>query len=198
MTIGATQLASATAAATASATVAVSAAATATGTAAAKAATRAQAVRSAATATGLNHDQIRQVLPHRWPMLLLDRVSRVEPGVKGIATKNVAGTELWFQGHFPTAAVLPGIVIIEALAQLAGVVFALAGASEISYLAGVRSMRFRRPVVPGDQLTLSAERTGGGAGFAEYRVSARVDGQVAAEGNLTIADPAGQRSVRKV
>ncbi|MEV1240317.1 3-hydroxyacyl-ACP dehydratase FabZ [Nonomuraea sp. NPDC050022] len=198
MTIGATQLASATAAATASATVAASAAATATGTAAAKAATTAQAVRSAATATGLNHDQIRQVLPHRWPMLLLDRVSRVEPGVKGTATKNVAGTELWFQGHFPTAAVLPGIVIIEALAQLAGVVFALAGASEISYLAGVRSMRFRRPVVPGDQLTLSAERTGGGAGFAEYRVSARVDGQVAAEGNLTIADPAGQRSVRKV
>jgi predicted hotdog family 3-hydroxylacyl-ACP dehydratase len=61
-------------------------------------------VRSAATATGLNHDQIRQVLPHRWPMLLLDRVSRVEPGVKGTATKNVAGTELWFQGHFPTAA----------------------------------------------------------------------------------------------
>ncbi|MEV0348497.1 3-hydroxyacyl-ACP dehydratase FabZ [Nonomuraea sp. NPDC050680] len=194
MTIGATQLASATAAAAAAA----SAAGTAAGAAAAEAATTAQAVRSAATATGLNHDQIRQVLPHRWPMLLLDRVSRVEPGVKGTATKNVAGTELWFQGHFPTAAVLPGIVIIEALAQLAGVVFALAGASEISYLAGVRSMRFRRPVVPGDQLTLSAERTGGGAGFAEYRVSARVDGQVAAEGNLTIADPAGQRSVRKV
>ncbi|MEU7739148.1 3-hydroxyacyl-ACP dehydratase FabZ [Nonomuraea sp. NPDC049158] len=193
MTIGATQLASATAAAAAAATAAGTAA-----SAAAGAATTAQAVRSAATATGLNHDQIRQVLPHRWPMLLLDRVSRVEPGVKGTATKNVAGTELWFQGHFPTAAVLPGIVIIEALAQLAGVVFALAGASEISYLAGVRSMRFRRPVVPGDQLTLSAERTGGGAGFAEYRVSARVDGQVAAEGNLTIADPAGQRSVRKV
>jgi 3-hydroxyacyl-[acyl-carrier-protein] dehydratase len=148
--------------------------------------------------TSLSHDQVREVLPHRWPMLLLDRVTKVEPGVKGTATKNVAGTELWFQGHFPGAAVLPGIVIIESLAQLAGVVFALAGASEISYLAGVRSMRFRRPVVPGDQLTLSAERTGGGAGFAEYRVSARVDGQVAAEGNLTIADPAGQRTVRKV
>ncbi|MEU4226825.1 3-hydroxyacyl-ACP dehydratase FabZ [Nonomuraea sp. NPDC026600] len=194
MTIGATQLASATAAATAAATTAVTTAVTAPKTAPKTAATAA----SAATATGLNHDQIRQVLPHRWPMLLLDRVSKVEPGVKGTATKNVAGTELWFQGHFPTAAVLPGIVIIEALAQLAGVVFALAGASEISYLAGVRSMRFRRPVVPGDQLTLSAERTAGGAGFAEYRVSARVDGQIAAEGNLTIADPAGQRSVRKV
>lgn len=93
---------------------------------------------------------------------------------------------------------LPGVVVVEAMAQLAGVVFALAGASEISYLAGVRSMRFRRPVVPGDQLVLTAEQTAGGSGFAEYRVSARVDGQVAAEGNLTIADPATQRSVRKV
>ncbi|WP_157251762.1 3-hydroxyacyl-ACP dehydratase FabZ [Nonomuraea typhae] len=144
--------------------------------------------------TGLGHDQIRAVLPHRWPMLLLDRVTRVEPGVKGSAVKNVAGTELWFQGHFPNEAVLPGIVIIESLAQLAGVVFALAGASEISYLAGVRSMRFRRPVVPGDQLVLSAERTAGGRGFAEYKVSARVDGQMAAEGILTIADPKGVKN----
>ncbi|MBP2707915.1 3-hydroxyacyl-ACP dehydratase FabZ [Microbispora sp. RL4-1S] len=151
-----------------------------------------------AAVSGLSHDQIRAVLPHRWPMLLLDRVIRVEPGVKGTAVKNVSGTELWFQGHFPGEAVLPGVVMIEAMAQLAGVVFALAGASEISYLAGVRSMRFRRPVVPGDQLSLTAERTAGGGGFAEYRVSARVDGQVAAEGNLTIADPASQRSTRKV
>ncbi|MCK2216246.1 3-hydroxyacyl-ACP dehydratase FabZ [Actinomadura sp. ATCC 31491] len=147
---------------------------------------------------GLTHDQVRQVLPHRWPMLLLDRVGPVVPGVKGTATKNVAGTELWFQGHFPGEAVLPGVVIVEAMAQLSGVVFALAGASEISYLAGVRSMRFRRPIVPGDQVTLTAERTAGGGGFAEFRVAARVEGQVAAEGNLTIADPASQRSSRKV
>lgn len=137
----------------------------------------------------LTHDEIRALLPHRWPMLLLDKVVKAEPGVRATAVKNVAGTELWFQGHFPTAAVLPGVVIIESLAQLAGVVFALAGASEISYLAGVRSMRFRRPVLPGDQLQLSAERAGGSGGFAEFRVTARVDGQVAAEGNLTIADP---------
>ncbi|WP_066370217.1 3-hydroxyacyl-ACP dehydratase FabZ [Herbidospora mongoliensis] len=153
---------------------------------------------AAAPVTGLSNDQIREVLPHRWPMLLLDRVGKVEPGVKGTATKNVTGTELWFQGHFPTEAVLPGVVMIEAMAQLAGLVFALAGASRISYLAGVRSMRFRRPVVPGDRLTLTAERTGGGAGFAEFRVSARVDGQVAAEGILTIVDPAGNAAERKV
>ncbi|GAA0974237.1 3-hydroxyacyl-ACP dehydratase FabZ [Acrocarpospora macrocephala] len=155
-------------------------------------------ITEAAPITGLSNDQIRDVLPHRWPMLLLDRVGKVEPGTKGTATKNVTGTELWFQGHFPTEAVLPGVVIIEALAQLAGLVFALSGASRISYLAGVRSMRFRRPVVPGDQLALTAERTGGGTGFAEFRVSARVDGQVAAEGILTIVDPAGNTAVRKV
>jgi 3-hydroxyacyl-[acyl-carrier-protein] dehydratase len=152
----------------------------------------------APSVTQLSHDQVRQVLPHRWPMLLLDRVNSVVPGVKGTATKNVAGTELWFQGHFPSEAVLPGVVIVEAMAQLSGVVFALAGASEISYLTGVRSMRFRRPIVPGDQVILTAERTAGGRGFAEFRVSARVDGHVAAEGNLTIADPASQRTVRKV
>lgn len=143
-----------------------------------------------ATRTNLSHDEVRQILPHRWPMLLLDRVEKVEPGVSGTAVKNVAGTELWFQGHFPGEAVLPGIVVIETMAQLAGVVFALAGAGKISYLAGVRSMRFRRPIVPGDQLVLTAERTAGGRGFGEYKVTARVDGQVAAEGSISIADPA--------
>lgn len=138
----------------------------------------------------LSNDQIRELIPHRWPMLLLDRVDKVEPGVKGVAIKNVTGTEIWFQGHFPDEAILPGVVVIEALAQLAGVVFSLTGASKISYLAGVRSMRFRRRIVPGDQLVLTAERSAGGRGFGEYRVSARVDGNVAAEGIITIADPA--------
>ena len=102
----------------------------------------------------LNNDQIRELIPHRWPMLLLDRV-------KGVAIKNVAGTEIWFQGHFPDEAILPGVVVIEAMAQLAGVVFSLTGTSKISYLAGVRSMRFRRRIVPGDQLVLTAERSAG-------------------------------------
>ncbi|MFC5831579.1 3-hydroxyacyl-ACP dehydratase FabZ [Nonomuraea insulae] len=141
------------------------------------------------TVTDLSHDQVRELIPHRWPMLLLDRVERVEPGVKGVAIKNVTGTELWFQGHFAERAILPGVVVIEALAQLAGVVFVLKGASRISYLAGVKSMRFRRPIVPGDQLLLSAERNAGAPGFAEFRVAARVGGQVAAEGLITIADP---------
>ena len=134
-------------------------------------------------------DEIRERIPHRWPMLLLDRITEIEPGTHGTGIKNVTSTEMWFQGHFPDQAVLPGVVIIESLAQLSGVVVSLAGAGPVSYLAGVRSMRFRRPVVPGDTLLLRSERSAGGRGFAEYRVSARVGDSVAAEGVLSISDP---------
>lgn len=148
--------------------------------------------------TSLTNDQLREVLPHRWPFLLIDRVEKVTPGVGAVGIKNVAATEMWFQGHFPSAAVLPGVIVVEAMAQLAGVVFALAGAGPIGYLAGVRSMRFRRPVVPGDQLVLSADRTAGARGFSEFKVSARVDGQIVAEGTITIADPAATSPTGKV
>lgn len=148
--------------------------------------------------TSLTNDQLREILPHRWPFLLLDRVDKVEPGVGAVGIKNVAATEMWFQGHFPSTAVLPGVIVVEAMAQLAGVVFALAGAGPIGYLAGVRAMRFRRPIVPGDQLVLTADRTAGGRGFSEFKVSARVDGQVAAEGTITIADPAATSPTGKV
>ncbi|MBB3052448.1 3-hydroxyacyl-[acyl-carrier-protein] dehydratase [Prauserella isguenensis] len=139
--------------------------------------------------TDLGHERIREILPHRWPMLMIDRVDRVEPGLRATGVKNVSATEPWFQGHFPDEAVLPGVLVTEALAQLSGVVFALAGAGPIGYLAGVRSMRFRRPVRPGDSLRLSTERSAGGRGFCEYKVSARVDGSVVAEGSITVADP---------
>lgn len=139
--------------------------------------------------TDLGHERIREILPHRWPMLMIDRVDRVEPGLRATGVKNVSATEPWFQGHFPDEAVLPGVLVTEALAQLSGVVFALAGAGPIGYLAGVRSMRFRRPVRPGDSLRLATERSAGGRGFCEYKVSARVDGSVVAEGSITVADP---------
>ncbi|MEY7970862.1 3-hydroxyacyl-ACP dehydratase FabZ [Saccharomonospora xinjiangensis] len=151
-----------------------------------------------AVLTGLDNDRIKEILPHRWPMLLLDRVERVEPGVRGTGVKNITATEPWFQGHFPADAVFPGVLVVEALAQLSGVVFALAGAGPIGYLAGVRSMRFRRPVRPGDSLSLTSERTAGGRGYCEYKVSARVDGAVVAEGSITIADPAATSSNGKV
>ncbi|AOS61962.1 3-hydroxyacyl-ACP dehydratase FabZ [Actinoalloteichus hymeniacidonis] len=150
------------------------------------------------TLTNLSNDDIKELIPHRWPMLLLDRIEKVEPGVEGVAIKNVAGTEFWFQGHFPDEAILPGIVVIEAMAQLAGVVFSLAGAGKISYLTGVRSMRFKKRIVPGDRIVLSAVRTAGARGVGEYRVVARTDDQVAAEGVITITDPGANNTLRKV
>jgi len=152
----------------------------------------------ASVVTDLDNDRIREILPHRWPMLLLDRVERAEPGVRAVGVKNVTAAEPWFQGHFPTAAVFPGVLVVEALAQLSGVVFALAGAGPVGYLAGVRSMRFRRPVRPGDSLLLTSERSAGGRGFCEYKVNARVDGVLVAEGSITIADPAATSSNGKV
>lgn len=139
--------------------------------------------------TTLDHEGIRDRIPHRWPVLLLDRMTDIKPGRSARGIKNVASTESWFQGHFPDQAVLPGVVIIESLAQLSGVVFSMGGAGPISFLAGVRSMRFRKPVVPGDQLLLYTERTAGGAGFAEFKVSARVGNTVVAEGSVAISDP---------
>jgi 3-hydroxyacyl-[acyl-carrier-protein] dehydratase len=128
-------------------------------------------------------------------MLLLDRVDSVEPGVRATAVKSVSRSEPWFQGHFPEYAVLPGVIVVEALAQLAGVLVstesrdsAVDGAgSGFTFLAGLRNMRFRRPVIPGDQLMLVVERTAGTASVGEYHGFARVDGSVAVEGVLTLA-----------
>lgn len=148
---------------------------------------------------GIGIDEIHDLLPHRWPMLLVDRLESLEPGVRAVGLKNVSGSEPWFQGHFPGHAVLPGIIAVEALAQLAGIVAGSeprpAGASvpttpPISYLTVLRSIRFRRPMVPGDRVRLSAERTAGTRLVGEYRVQASVDGMTAVEGQLSITEPA--------
>ncbi len=166
---------------------------------------------------GFGIDRIRQLLPHRWPMLLVDRVDSVGPGARICGTKSVAGTEPWFGGHFPNQSVLPGVIAIEALAQLAGILAALLDAPEPTgtangnghplgdpvaqrtapvavYFTGIRSARFRRPIVPGDQIVMLVERTAGVGGFGEYRASARVGDQIAVEATLTLADPASLAS----
>lgn len=153
-----------------------------------------------ARSAAIGIDEIRSLLPHRWPMLLVDRLDVLEPGVRAVAVKNVSGSEPWFQGHFPDRSVLPGIIVVEALAQLAGIV---AGAEErppdvpvpdspvVSYLTVLRSVRFRRPIVPGDQIVLTAQRIAGTRTLGEYRVHAAVDGTTAVEGSLSIAEPPG-------
>ena len=101
---------------------------------------------------------IKDLLPHRYPFLLVDRVLECEPGSRLVGIKNVTAGEPFFQGHFPEFPVMPGVLVIESLAQ-AGTVMMLQDASDrgIPFLAGLDKVRFRRPVVPGDQLRLELE-----------------------------------------
>ena len=113
----------------------------------------------------MNIEQILQYLPHRYPFLLVDRVLEMEVGKRILALKNVTINEPFFPGHFPHAPVMPGVLILEALAQAAAVLsFETMGtrpdADSIVYFAGIDEARFRRPVVPGDQLLLEVFRHG--------------------------------------
>ena len=101
---------------------------------------------------------IRELIPHRYPFLLVDRILECEPGSRLVGIKNVTAGEPFFQGHFPDFPVMPGVLVIESLAQ-AGTVMMLQDAPErgIPFLAGLDKVRFRRPVVPGDQLRLELE-----------------------------------------
>jgi 3-hydroxyacyl-[acyl-carrier-protein] dehydratase len=139
--------------------------------------------------TNIEADQIEQIIPHRYPFLLVDRIIEIEEGKSAIGIKNVTANEWFFEGHFPGRKVMPGVLIVEALAQVAAVAL-LKGvdhAGKTPMFGGIESMRFRRPVVPGDQLRLSfvLEKMRGpvGKGSAE----ATVDGKVAAAGTISFA-----------
>jgi 3-hydroxyacyl-[acyl-carrier-protein] dehydratase len=100
--------------------------------------------------------QIMEFLPHRYPMLLIDRITDLEPGRRAVGYKNISGNEPFFAGHFPGNPLMPGVLIIEALAQLGGTAILEPGAfaRKTPYLAGIDKAKFRRPVVPGDCLMM--------------------------------------------
>jgi 3-hydroxyacyl-[acyl-carrier-protein] dehydratase len=132
---------------------------------------------------------ILETLPHRYPFLLVDRVIELEPGKRAVAIKNVTMNEPHFTGHFPHFPVMPGVLIIEALAQAAGVLsFATLGKvadpNSVFYFVGIDQARFKRPVVPGDQLRLEVEILRFARSLSKFRGVATVDGQVAAEAEL--------------
>jgi 3-hydroxyacyl-[acyl-carrier-protein] dehydratase len=137
----------------------------------------------------LDADQIEQIIPHRYPMLLVDRMLEIEEGQRGVGIKNVTANEWFFEGHFPGNKVMPGVLIVEAMAQVAAVTLLKGSDSggKTPMFAGIEDMRFRKPVVPGDQLRMefTLEKLRGPVG--KGHVKATVDGKVAAEGNIMFA-----------
>lgn len=137
----------------------------------------------------LDATQIQEIIPHRFPFLLVDRIDEIEWGTRAVGIKNVTMNEPFFQGHFPDYPVMPGVLIVEALAQVGAV--AMLGTDEhrgkIAFFAGINKVRFKRQVKPGDTLQLEVEvgrvRRGIGTGTG----TATVDGEVAAQGELMFA-----------
>lgn len=167
--------------------------------------------RMLSVARGLNADEIRAILPHRHPFRMLDRITDLDPGRRGVAWKNISVAEPCFAGHFPQTSIFPGVLILEALAQLAGVVHGTGAAGgngsngngsngnsapspRIGYLAAVRNIKFVRLVRPGDRLVLTATMGTTFGNLVDFSVDATVDGEVAASGRLAIADPAQEIS----
>lgn len=136
--------------------------------------------------------EILEHLPHRYPFLLIDRVLEVDPGKSIHAYKNVTINEPYFVGHFPHHPVMPGVLIMEALAQAAGILtFKTEGKkpteNDVFYFAGIDEARFKRPVMPGDQLHFHVEIERQMRGVWKFKGEARVDGQLAAEARLMCA-----------
>lgn len=139
--------------------------------------------------TVLDVRAILEHLPHRYPMLLVDRVLEVEPGKRIVAIKNVTINEPFFNGHFPHLPVMPGVLQVEALAQAAGILsFQTMGRvsddRSVYYFVGIDGARFKRPVVPGDQLRLEVEIVRVARSIWKYAGRASVDGQLCAEAQL--------------
>lgn len=142
------------------------------------------------TESELDIQRIQEILPHRFPFLLIDRVLSVTPGSipgsregrKSVAIKNVSMNELHFNGHFPDRAIMPGVLIVEAMAQTGGIACYREGDPPMSFvIASILSARFRRPIVPGDQMVMSSEVIRDRGRMIQIKVEAKVDGTLVAE-----------------
>jgi 3-hydroxyacyl-[acyl-carrier-protein] dehydratase len=135
----------------------------------------------------LTIEQIQALLPHRYPFLLVDRIIENRPGEKAVGIKNVTINEPFFQGHFPGRPIMPGVLIVEAMAQVGGIVLLQMAdlKDKLSLFAGIDKVRFRRPVVPGDQLVMTVELVCiKQRRFGKMQARAEVNGQLVSEGEL--------------
>ena len=137
----------------------------------------------------LNSNQIQEIIPHRFPLLFIDRVDELVPGVSCVAYKNVSANEMYFMGHFPHEHIMPGVLIVEAMAQ-AGAVIILSveeNKGKTAYFAGIDNCKFKRKVIPGDILKLEVDiiKQRGSIGFG--KAVASVNGEIAVIGDIKFA-----------
>jgi 3-hydroxyacyl-[acyl-carrier-protein] dehydratase len=141
--------------------------------------------------------EIMKAMPHRPPFLFLDRIVEWEPGVRIVAIKNVTINEPFFQGHFPGRPIMPGVLIVEAMAQAGGFLALKAGANgkQLAYFAGIDQCKFRRPVGPGDQLRLEATVVARKGSVWKMHGEATVNGILVAKANMTATTQAMEETV---
>lgn len=137
----------------------------------------------------LDVTQIKEIIPHRYPFLLVDRILEVEEGKRAVGIKNVSANEEFFNGHFPDFPVMPGVLIVEALAQVGAVAVLMKeeNRGRLAFFAGIDSCRFKRQVRPGDQLRLEVEMTRVRGSIGKGKATATVDGELACEAEITFA-----------
>jgi 3-hydroxyacyl-[acyl-carrier-protein] dehydratase len=138
--------------------------------------------------------EIHKFLPHRYPFLMVDRIIEIEPGKKAIGIKNVTINEEFFQGHFPGEPIMPGVLIIEAMAQVAGILAFCSGATvgKSVYFMSIEKAKFRKPVVPGDQLRLEIQILQQRGNVWRFSGHAIVEEKVAAEAEFAAMVPDGE------
>jgi 3-hydroxyacyl-[acyl-carrier-protein] dehydratase len=137
----------------------------------------------------LDIEAIKEILPHRYPFLLVDRILSIEPGKRCVGIKNVTANEEFFQGHFPQRSVMPGVLIIEAMAQVAGIMILVMPEhrGKLAYIGTVEGAKFRRPIVPGDCLVTESELLRLRGNIGKVNCIVRVDNQIVAEAQILFA-----------